>query len=121
MNVCEPATLSVEFAGAFVSVRCKGRIDEATLHSCQSQVVALLHQSGCRRILYDAYEMDNPPLEIALLQKQLSEQFQSLGPIRVALLVPNSRLAFLSRIAFGPTLMGVFYRATEALAWLTEE
>ncbi len=60
-------------------------------------------------------------MEVPWSQRKLDE---NLGGIRLkrAIVVPNSRLAYLARLAFGEGDYRVFYNdMTAAVKWLTQE
>jgi hypothetical protein len=65
---------------------------------------ALVKDTHRVKVLYDALEMEDPTVDMALLQEKMdAEVSERLGPIplRRAILVPNTRIAFLARIASG--------------------
>jgi hypothetical protein len=71
-------------------------------------------------VLYDTLEMLPPPVDVPLLQRELDEE---LGDVRLrrAIVVPNSRLAYLARLAFGEGDYRVFYNdIVEAIRWLEQ-
>ncbi len=81
----------------------------------------LVQDTGRNRILYDALEMDPPIVNVALSQQKLDEELGSIQ-LRRAIVVPNSRLAYLARLAFGEGDYRVFYNdMTAAVAWLSKE
>ena len=94
------AQLWVEVVGDLVIARVRGEPTEALLRECQERVLFLVKDAGRGKVLYDTLEMYAPPIDIPWVQRELDEQ---LGPIQLrrALVVPNSKLAFLARIAFG--------------------
>jgi hypothetical protein len=70
-------------------------------------------------------EIESLDADLALAQEKLDEKTKQLfpdRPLRKAVLVPNTRLAFLARIAFGQFGEGdyrIFYNdLTQALQWL---
>jgi hypothetical protein len=78
--------------------------------------------------LYDALELEDPTVDMALLQQEIdSEDWKQLGPVPLkrAILVPNTRIAYLARIAFGQFGEGayrVFYNdMAQAILWLEEK
>jgi hypothetical protein len=83
-------------------------------------VLFLLRDAGRGKVLYDTLEMEAPPVDVPWSQRELDE---SLGPIRLrrAIVVPNSRLAYLARLAFGEGDYQVFYNdMIAAVKWLSE-
>ena len=99
--------------------RIRGEPDEQLLAECQRRVLALSRDTGCERVLYDALELDRPPIEIVLTQQAYGAALKQSG-LKVAIVVPNTAIAFLSRLAFGELNHRVFYNdMAAALAWLT--
>lgn len=119
--------LWIEPLGAIIVVRLRGHYSEALIKELHERVVQLLHDTGHTRVLYDSLEMEPPELELALLHEQLDGQLEQLfsdRPLRKAILVSNTRLAYLARLAFGQFGEGqyrVFYNdLAQALRWLEE-
>jgi hypothetical protein len=111
----------VELSGNIVIARVRGEPTEALIRETQERVLVLLQDTAHRRVLYDALEMDPPTVDVTLVQQRMSEDIHKLGA-RVAILVPNSRLAYLSRLAFGGGEHRVFYNdLAAAIAWLTTD
>jgi hypothetical protein len=120
--------LWVEPVGDLVVARLRGRCDEQILKECQDRVLGLVKDTHQVKVLYDALEMEDPTVDMALLQQKMdAEASERLGPIplRRAILVPNTRIAFLARIAFGQFGEGayrVFYNdMAQAVMWLSEK
>lgn len=111
----------VELSGGIVIARFRGEPTEDLLKETQERVLVLLQDTTRRRVLYDALEMEPPTVELTLMQQQLGEEIHKMG-VRVAILVPNSRLAYLSRLAFGAGNHRVFYNDLgEAISWLSAD
>ncbi len=111
----------VELSGNIVIARVRGEPSEALIRETQERVLVFLQDTAHRRVLYDALEMDPPTVEVTLVQQRLSEDIHKLGA-RVALLVPNSRVAYQGRLAFGAADHRVFYNdLVQAIAWLTAD
>jgi hypothetical protein len=113
--------LWVEPVGNLIIARVRGEPTEALLQECQERVLLLVQDTGQGKVLYDALEMEPPSVEVTLTQRKLDED---LGPVRLrrAIVVPNSRLAYLARLAFGEGNYRVFYNdMTTAITWLTQE
>jgi hypothetical protein len=111
----------VELVGDLVVARVRGEPTEALLRSTQEKVLFLVRDAGRGRVLYDTLEMTPPPVDVPWSQRQLDEQ---LGPIQLkrAIVVPNSRLAYLARLAFGEGDYRVFYNdIIAAIKWLSDD
>src|SRR5207253_11135779 len=101
-----------------------GQPTEALLRECQARVIQIARDTGgdtVHPVLYDALEMESPSVDIPLVQRRLDE---ALGDLRLrrAIVVPNTRLAYLARLAFGEGDYRVFYNDMIAAAkWLSED
>lgn len=120
--------LWVEPVGDLVLARVRGRCDEDVLKECQRRVFELVKDTRQVKVLYDALELEEPTVDMALFQDRMdAEAHERLGPIvlRRAILVPNTRIAYLARIAFGQFGEGayrVFYNdMAQAILWLEEK
>ena len=116
--MAQPASqLWVEPVGDLIIARVRGVPTEELLRECQERVLALAGESQRLRVLYDALEMEAPVVEVALSQRKLDE---GTLPLRRAIVVPNTKLAYLARLAFGEGDYRVFYNdMTAAIRWLT--
>lgn len=119
--------LWLEPVGKFIIVRLRGQISEALLRDMQLRLLELIADTDQRHILYDALEMDDPTEELALLQERLERESKDIvggAALRKAILVRNTRSAYLARIAFGQFGEGeyrVFYNdLAQAVRWLEE-
>src|SRR3954447_24495446 len=111
----------VELVGDLVVARVRGEPTEALLRTTQEKVLFLVRDAGRGRVLYDTLEMTPPPVDVPWAQRELDEQ---LGPIQLkrAIVVPNSRLAYLARLAFGEGDYRVFYNdMVAAIRWLSDD
>jgi hypothetical protein len=114
------AQLWVEPVGELIIARLRGVPTEALLRECQERVLLLVQETGRNRVLYDALEMDSPVVDVALAQRKLDEELGSVT-LRRAIVVPNTRLAFLARLAFGEGDYRVFYNdIAAAITWLSQ-
>lgn len=119
--------LWVEPVGSIILARIRGVCTAEMLKECQERVLALAKDTQHLKVLYDSLELEVPDMDLVLLQQGLeAEKKMSLGsvPLRTAILVPNTRIAFLARIAFGQFGEGqyrVFYNdMVQAIKWLDE-
>src|SRR5690349_3655838 len=113
--------LWVELAGDLILARLRGEPSPDMLRECQEQVLLLAAESGRSRVLYDTLEMTPPPVEVTFVQRELDDQAPAAARLRRAIVVPNSRLAFLARLAFGEGDYRVFYSdVVAAVKWLSK-
>jgi hypothetical protein len=113
--------LWIETVGDIIIARLRGVPSQQLLRECQDRVLLLVQDTGRNRVLYDALEMDPPVVDVALSQQKLDEELGGIQ-LRRAIVVPNSRLAYLARLAFGEGDYRVFYNdMTAAVAWLSKE
>jgi hypothetical protein len=111
--------LWVELVGDLIVARVRGEPTEALLRECQEKVLFLVKDAGRGKILYDTLEMEAPPVDVPWSQRELDA---SLGAVQLkrAIVVPNSRLAYLARLAFGEGEYRVFYNdMVAAVNWLS--
>jgi len=111
----------VELVGDLVVARVRGEPNEQLLRETQDRVLFLVRDAGRGKVLYDTLEMTAPPIDVPWAQRQLDEQ---LGPVKLkrAIVVPNSRLAYLARLAFGEGDYRVFYNdMVAAIQWLSAD
>jgi hypothetical protein len=112
--------LWVEPVGDLIIARVRGVPTEDLLRECQERVLELARESQRNRVLYDALEMDAPIVDVALAQRKLDAAAGNLA-LRRAIVVPNTKLAYLARLAFGEGDYRVFYSdMTAAVRWLSE-
>lgn len=112
--------LWIEPVGEIIIARMRGIPNEELLRECQERILTLVKDTQRGRILHDVLEMEEPPVEVPLAQWTLDKQ---AGPVQLrrAIVVPNSRLAYLARLAFGEGDYRVFYNdMTSAVGWLSE-
>jgi hypothetical protein len=113
--------LWVELVGDLIIARLRGEPSEALLRDCQAQVLFLASDADRVKVLYDTLEMLPPPVDVPWSQRALDE---NLGGIQLkrAIVVPNSKLAYLARLAFGEGNYRVFYNdMVAAMKWLSED
>ena len=115
--------LWVEPVGELIVARVRGLPTEALLRECQNRVLQIARDrrdAGTHRVLYDALEMESPAVDVPLVQRQLDEGLQDIH-LRRAIVVPNTRLAYLARLAFGEGDYRVFYSdIAAAVMWLSQ-
>lgn len=121
----EQQQLWIEPVGQIIIVRVRGECTEQVLTEMHARVLQLVEDTGQLRILYDALEMEAPSIDALMLQQKHEHESRAiLGGValRKAILVPNTKLAYLARIAFGEFGEGeyrVFYNdLAQAVRWL---
>lgn len=113
--------LWVELVGDLIIARLRGEPTPSLLRECQERVLQLVQDTSRGKVLYDALEMEPPPVDVPLSQRELDEELGTVQ-LRRAIVVPNSRLAYLARLAFGEGDYRVFYNdMTAAITWLGQE
>lgn len=110
----------VEVVGDMIIARVRGEPTGAILRECQDKVLFLVRDAGRGKVLYDTLEMEAPPVDVPLAQRELDEQLGDIK-LRRAVVVPNSKLAYLARLAFGEGDYRVFYNdLSSAVRWLSD-
>lgn len=113
--------LWVELVGDLVLARIRGEPTAALLRECQEKVLFLVKDAEQAKVLYDTLEMDPPPVDVPLSQQDLDLGLGAMK-LRRAIVVPNSRLAYLARLAFGEGDYRVFYNdIVSAVKWLSDQ
>lgn len=111
--------LWVEPVGELIIARVRGEPTAALLRQCHDQVIALAVEARRHRVLLDVLEMEAPPVDVPLEQWKLDKELGDLK-LRRAIVVPNTRLAYLARLAFCDGEHRVFYNdMVAAVGWLS--
>jgi hypothetical protein len=110
----------VELVGKVIMARMRGDVTEEMLNERHERVLQLFQDTGCRKVVFDDLEMQAMPYSIIEAQRVLNVELEQHG-FQVAIVVPNSRLAYLARMQFGEGNYQVFYNdMTAALLWLAQ-
>lgn len=110
---------TVEPMGEVIVARMHGEPTEAMLREMHERVLQLARETGSNHVLYDALHMTPPPVDVPLAQQQLDRDTGGIE-LRRAIVVPNTKLAYLARLAFGEGDYRVFYDDIDAATlWLT--
>lgn len=108
----------VELVGDIIVARIRGELNEELLNERHDRIVQLAHDTKCRKLLIDDLELMPPDYAAVEAQQILNQELKQLG-FKIAILVPNSRLAYLARLQFGDENHRVFYNDMAAAAlWL---
>jgi len=110
--------LWIEPVCSIIIARMRGVPTAELLRECQERILTLVKDTGQCRILHDVLEMTAPPIEVPLSQWELDREAAAIN-FRRAIVVPNTKLAYLARVAFGEGNYRVFYNdMASAMAWL---
>jgi hypothetical protein len=108
----------VEIVSNTIIAGMQGDVSEGMLNQRHAQILQMARDTGCRRLLLDDLKMNALSYEILETQRVLNVELDTLG-FKIAIVVPNSRLAYLARLKFGGNNYRVFYNdMAEALDWL---
>jgi hypothetical protein len=109
----------VEPVGEIIIARIRGTPTADLIRECQSRVIALQSDTGFNRIMYDALELERPAMDIVLTQQVLTDALKE-SCVKIAIVVQNTAIAYLARLAFGAANHRVFYNdVSAAVLWLT--
>ncbi|MEP0873539.1 hypothetical protein NDA01_27650 [Trichocoleus desertorum AS-A10] len=113
-----PDQLWVELVGGIILARIRGVATADLIQECHQRIVMLQRDTGCKQVMYDALELERPPIEIVLTQQGLTDALKQ-ADVKVAIVVPNTGIAYLARLAFGEANHRVFYNdIAAAVSWL---
>jgi hypothetical protein len=117
----EMQRLWVESVGGIIVARMRGELSEAMMVEAHQRVLSIAADTGQTKVIYDALELEAPSIDLVVMQQELLESEPGSTPLRRALVVPNTRLAYLARLAFGEGEHRVFYNdLAAAFNWLQE-
>lgn len=102
-----------EAAGPLVVVRLVQPNSERVLEECQLSVLEAMQRTGAKAVLYDLTAMQPAPVNVLLYQRLLNEHVRHLD-LRRAIVVPNTQVAHLARLAFGVGDYKLFYDDVDA-------
>lgn len=109
--------LWVELSGQVIIARLRGVPTVEMLHECQRRVIEIVRETTNHCVLYDALEMLPPPMDVVWSQRELDEHISV--SLHRGIVVPNTRVAYLARIAFGSGDYKIFYNdISAAVRWL---
>lgn len=113
--------LWIESVGGIIVARMRGELSDAMMLETHQRVLSLATETGQTRVIYDALELLAPSIDLVVRQQELVESELASMTLRRALVVPNTRLAYLARLAFGDGEHRVFYNdLAAAFSWLQE-
>ncbi len=110
--------LWIEPVGDIIIARIRGVPTEELLKQCQDRILTLVKDTRKGRILHDCLEMETPDIQVPISQWSLDKDLGDIE-LRRAVVVPNTKLAYLARLAFGEADCRVFYNEmASAIGWL---
>lgn len=108
----------VSQVGQVIVARIRGDLAENSLLNLSSEIAELARASNTSLLLVDALEMNPPKAEVPILQWKINDEQKELH-LRRAIVVPNTKMAYLARLAFGDAVHKVFYNdLAAAMNWL---
>ena len=111
----------VEQVGQMIIARMRAEVTEEMLNQRHEQLLQISQDTGCKKLLFDDLEMNAMPYEVVEAQRVLNVELDAMG-FKIAIVVPNSRLALLARLQFNGKNHKVFYtEMAEAILWLRED
>lgn len=114
--------LWIEPVGNIIIARVRGVLTVGLIRECHDRIVTLVKDTENGRILYDCLELEaSTSADIPLSQWKLDEEIKDRVQLRRAIVVPNTKLAYLARLAFSGDDIRIFYNdMASALSWLSE-
>lgn len=108
----------VELVGQVIMARMRGQVTQDMLKERHEQILHISRDTGCTKLLLDDLEMDAMSYEEIEAQRALNVELNEKH-LQIAVVVPNSRMAYLARLQFGADNHQVFYTdMAAALLWL---
>jgi hypothetical protein len=113
--------LWIEPVNGIILARLRGALTEEILRECEQRILILAMETTQNKVLYDGLEIEDPSIDLTIWQQKHLEAEPETLRLRRAIVVPNTRVAYLARIAFGAGDHRVFYNDIEAaFRWLRE-
>lgn len=113
--------LWIEPIGGIIIARLRGVPTEEILKTCHQKILSLVKDTRQGRILYDCLELEAPEVNVPLSQWDLDNELKDKIKLRRAVVVPNTKIAYLGRLAFNDEEVRVFYNdMISAMNWLVE-
>jgi hypothetical protein len=113
--------LWVGLVGQIIVVRTRGLSTVESVLERHARILMISQDSGSKSVMFDFLEGEAPTFKVTETQKVLNLELKARG-FRVAVVVPDSRLAYFGRIAFGDDNHHIVYDdIAKAVLWLSEE
>jgi chromate reductase len=107
---------NIEVVDRIAIVRVRGEPTKQLIENCQARVLEVTRENAIMAVLYDATAMQAPAIDVPWTQRTLDEQAQL--QLRRAIVVPDAKLAFLARLAFGEDDRVFYNDISAAIRWL---
>jgi hypothetical protein len=112
--------LDVAIVGDVIEARMRGDVTKEMLGQRHRHVLQISEETRCKKLLLDDLEMNPFSYRLLEAQRVLTAELVALN-FKIAIVVPDSRLAYFARLQFGGKNHRVFYTdIAEAIRWLHE-
>lgn len=110
--------LHIEVMDGLIIARIVGEPTTDFFHDAIMRLKQVVKDTGIRKVLYDMLATDAPYMDVILHGTRTAVETPG-KPLQRAVVVPNSKLAYMTRIIFGEVNCRIFYRDMEAaIEWL---
>lgn len=112
---------SVELDGEIIVARIRGDLTLDLLLNLSEKIREFAESSRKESVLIDALQMSHPSIDVPIKQWELSQE-KAEPKLRRAIVVSDTRMAYLARLAFGEGDYKVFYSdLKKAFDWLASK
>jgi hypothetical protein len=119
-SASHPSQVWVELVGGVIIARIRGKATADLVRECEMRITVLQKETGCDRIMYDALELERPEIDTVLVQKAITAALKNQR-VKVSIVVPDTSIAYLARLAFCEANHRVIYNdLADAALWLRE-
>jgi hypothetical protein len=110
----------VELVGQIIIARIRDEPTEELLALRHERILQIERDTACRKLLFDDLQMTPPTYEHIQKQRALNAELDALG-FKMAVVVPNSQMAYRARLKFDRDNYKVFYNdIVQAVTWLSQ-
>jgi hypothetical protein len=110
----------VELVGQIIIARILGEPSEELLELRYKRILQIEKATTCKKLLLDDLQMKAPTYADIEKQHALNPELNNLG-FKIAIVVPDSQMAYLARLKFNHENHKVFYDdMVEAISWLAQ-
>lgn len=113
--------LKVELVDSVVVAWVTGGITDEAVRERHTRILEIAKAHGVKGVLFDCLHSHEPTFEVIDVQRGLNSVLKVLD-MRIAIVVPHTRLAYVARLIFGDENYRVFYDDFDAaMLWLRGE